>query len=151
MSSKIYNTDLSWLRFMRRTPFQSQHWEVSPVPGEPDVIGREKIVSITPVWIRKLKIKQGTACALKLALNLIRHRRWFRVLITKKQVPLIIDHPLKKKKKRENWGPEKRRRKCTLRGERMLYEKVGAALGEYLRDHGAYEKSFPSGNLVGML
>ena len=33
----------------------------------------------------------------------------------------------------------------------MLYEKVGAALGEYLRDHGAYEKSFPSGNLVGML
>ena len=30
----------------------------------------------------------------------------------------------------------------------MLYEKVGATLGEYLRDHGAYEKSFPSGNLV---
>ena len=29
----------------------------------------------------------------------------------------------------------------------MLYEKVGATLGEYLRDHGAYEKSFPSGNL----
>jgi hypothetical protein len=33
----------------------------------------------------------------------------------------------------------------------MLYEKVGAALGEYLRDHRAYEKGFPGGNLVGML
>ena len=33
----------------------------------------------------------------------------------------------------------------------MLYEKVGAALGDYLRDHRAYEKGFPGGNLVGML
>ena len=33
----------------------------------------------------------------------------------------------------------------------MLYEKVGVALGEYLRDHRGYEKGFPGGNLVGML
>ena len=26
----------------------------------------------------------------------------------------------------------------------MPYEKVGATLGEYLRDHGAYEKNLPA-------